>query len=205
MKKMHLSSRLLSLLLVIAMLFSFAIPVDAANSDTTVSFRQVDNSAVSGSLLEGLPEEEPDGPEYADTDVVRVSILLEKASTIDAGFSTMNIADNQAAMTYRAGLQREQANMTASIEKALGEKLDVDLVKANHHGKDTSNSKKWIEATSPQAVVAMNDKSPNMTVVENYQKEGAEFHHTLLDGVVKVRMDDKQNVEIVDQKDSWLN
>lgn len=86
-----------------------------------------------------------------------------------------------------------------------GEKLDVDLVKANHHGKDTSNSKKWIEATSPQAVVAMNDKSPNMTVVENYQKEGAEFHHTLLDGVVKVRMDDKQNVEIVDQKDSWLN
>lgn len=125
MKKMHLSSRLLSLLLVIAMLFSFAIPVDAANSDTTVSFRQVDNSAVSGSLLEGLPEEEPDGPEYADTDVVRVSILLEKASTIDAGFSTMNIADNQAAMTYRAGLQREQANMTASIEKALGEKLDV--------------------------------------------------------------------------------
>ena len=86
-----------------------------------------------------------------------------------------------------------------------GEKLDVDLVKANHHGKDTSNSKKWIEAASPQAVVAMNDKAPNMTVVENYQKEGAEFHHTLLDGVVKVTMDDKQNVEIVDQKDSWLN
>ncbi len=86
-----------------------------------------------------------------------------------------------------------------------GEKLDVDLIKANHHGKDTSNSKKWIEAASPQAVVAMNDKAPNMTVVENYQKEGAEFHHTLLDGVVKVTMDDKQNVEIVDQKDSWLN
>ncbi len=86
-----------------------------------------------------------------------------------------------------------------------GEELEADLVKANHHGKDTSNSKKWIQAVSPQVVVAMNDKSPNMTVVENYQKEGAEFHHTLLDGVVKVILDDKKTVEVIDQKDSWLN
>ena len=46
MKKMHLSSRLLSLLLIVALLFSFAVPVGAANSGSNVSFKQVDNSAV---------------------------------------------------------------------------------------------------------------------------------------------------------------
>lgn len=86
-----------------------------------------------------------------------------------------------------------------------GEKLHSDLVKANHHGKDTSNSKKWIKATSPQVVVAMNDKAPNMTVCENYKKAGAEYHHTFYNGVVKVRMDDKKNLEVLDQKDSFLN
>lgn len=125
MKKMHLSSRLLSLLLIVALLFSFAVPVGAANSGSNVSFKQVDNSAVSGSLQEGIPEEEPDGLDYADAEVVRVSIVLDKESTIEAGFSTMDIGKNQEAMSYRAGLQREQANMTASIEKAIGEKLDV--------------------------------------------------------------------------------
>lgn len=53
MKKMHLSSRLLSLLLIVALLFSFAVPVGAANSGSNVSFKQVDNSAVSGSLQIG--------------------------------------------------------------------------------------------------------------------------------------------------------
>ena len=125
MKKMHLSSRLLSLLLIVALLFSFAVPVGAANSGSNVSFKQVDNSAVTGSLQEGIPEEEPDGLDYADAEVVRVSIVLDKESTIEAGFSTMDIGKNQEAMSYRAGLQREQANMTASIEKAIGEKLDV--------------------------------------------------------------------------------
>lgn len=86
-----------------------------------------------------------------------------------------------------------------------GEKLQSDLVKANHHGKDTSNSKKWIKAVSPQVAVAMNDKAPNMTVCENFKKEGAQYHHTFYDGVVKVRMDDKKNLEVIDQKDSFLN
>ena len=36
-------------------------------------------------------------PEYADSDVIRVSIVLEKKSTIDAGYPIANIADNSAA------------------------------------------------------------------------------------------------------------
>ena len=58
-------------------------------------------------------------------DIVRVSIVLEKASTLNAGFSTMGIAQNAAAMRYRKDLQAEQAAMAASIEKATHSKLDV--------------------------------------------------------------------------------
>ena len=53
MKKMHVQSRLLSLLLVLALLWGFAAPASAAGAAHRdgVSFTQVDNSAVSASLL----------------------------------------------------------------------------------------------------------------------------------------------------------
>ena len=125
MKKMHLPSRLLSLLLVVALLSSFAVPIGATGSDTSVNFKQVDNGAVSESLLQEISEQESNEPDYADTDVVRVSIVLEQESTLEAGFSTMDIAENASAMSYRENLQNEQAKLTDSIEKAIGEKLDV--------------------------------------------------------------------------------
>ena len=51
MKKMHLPSRMLSLLLAFALLLGFAAPARAADESTGVSFQRVDNSMVSGSLL----------------------------------------------------------------------------------------------------------------------------------------------------------
>ena len=42
-----------------------------------------------------------DTPEYADTDVVRVSIVLKDASTLAKGYSSEDIATNSAAMKYR--------------------------------------------------------------------------------------------------------
>ena len=125
MKKMHLPSRLLSMLLVLALLCGFAAPVGAAGSSSTgLSLTQVDNSAVSASLQEQAVEE-PEEADYADTDMVRVSIVMETASTVGAGFATEDIAHNNAAMSYRAGLVKEQSGVQAKIEKATGEKLDV--------------------------------------------------------------------------------
>lgn len=125
MKKHNLPSRMLSFLLAFAMLLGFAVPLRAAEEGAEVSFQEVENSKVSGSLLEEVPEEETDAPVYRDTDVVRVSIFLERASTLDAGYSTQNIARNAAAMSYRDGLKLVQKAMTASIERATGEELDV--------------------------------------------------------------------------------
>ena len=111
MKKMHLPSRLLSMLLVLALLCGFAAPVGAAGSSSTgLSLTQVDNSAVSASLQEQAVEE-PEEADYADTDMVRVSIVMETASTVGAGFATEDIAHNNAAMSYRAGLVKEQSGV----------------------------------------------------------------------------------------------
>lgn len=126
MERKHLSTRLLSYFLALTLLLSFAAPVGAAGSgQSNVSFTQVENSAVSASLLQEAPECEARTPGYRDTDTVRVSIVLEQASTLEAGYSTQSIADNAAAMAYRAGLQTDQTRLTAKVEKATGQKLDV--------------------------------------------------------------------------------
>lgn len=86
-----------------------------------------------------------------------------------------------------------------------GEALDVDVAKANHHGADTSNLRKWIKALSAQVVVAMGDDMGSMDAYEYYVKQGATYHHTLYDGMVKVTLDDEKNWVVLDQKDSWMN
>lgn len=63
--------------------------------------------------------------QFADTDIVRVSILLESPSTVEKGYSLKNVAKNRSAVSYRNSLKREQNNITKKIEKSLGKKIDV--------------------------------------------------------------------------------
>jgi competence protein ComEC len=85
-----------------------------------------------------------------------------------------------------------------------GEKLRADVVKANHHGGDTSNSSRWIRTTSPKTVIAMNDVISSMTVYNNYKKNGGAFYHTLEDGIIRVSMDKNRNYRVTTRFDSWL-
>ena len=121
----NIMKRLLCVILVIAMVTAYAAPVYAADN-VTVTFKQVDNDKVSATLTDREPVElrEEEAP-YADTDVVRVSIVLEKAGTIEAGFSTMNIVENAAAMNYRSELAKDQASVEKQIEKVIHADLDV--------------------------------------------------------------------------------
>ena len=68
--------------------------------------------------------ENDDEVEYADTDIVRVSIVLNSPSTLEK-YSTDDIASNKKAMSYRASLQKKQDKVVTKIEKTLGETLDV--------------------------------------------------------------------------------
>ena len=123
--KKRLPTRLLSVLLVAALVLGMASPAAAVGPKSNVTVTQVDNSAVSVHPLERVEEELNTMDGYAATDVVRVSIILQKDSTIRAGFSTMDIAANEAAMAYRQSLKKDQENMVQRIEKTTGSRLDV--------------------------------------------------------------------------------
>lgn len=117
--------RCLSGILAIIMLLSLITPAYAVEDEGNVHFEQVDDSRVTASLLPELSEESTETALYDDNEVVRVSIFMEGASTLERGYSATNIAENRAAMTYRQGLLDNQLSVTQAIEDQLGETLDV--------------------------------------------------------------------------------
>ena len=70
-----------------------------------------------------------------------------------------------------------------------GDMLDVDLVKANHHGKDTSNGDIWGKATSPRVVASMYGYQMAGTAYGNYAKYGAYCFMDFFDGYIRVVTD----------------
>ena len=57
--------------------------------------------------------------------IVRVSIFLDEPATLDAGYAIEGVGSNRSAVSYRESLRRQQAAVTAAIEKATGRALDV--------------------------------------------------------------------------------
>lgn len=125
--------RLASWILVFAMIFSLAVPAFAAESDgsKSLSFEKVDNDTVSVKLpmKDSNSFESLSTPEYAPTDMVRVSIVLDAPSTLEKGFSAAQVASADAgAMRYRASLQSKQESMEKTISKKALDGKDLDVV-----------------------------------------------------------------------------
>ena len=131
MKHASMYKRVLSVMLVLAMLFTTVIPTvsaeqtKAASNLEELTLTPIDASTLESRKLNSNPDDSIEAEAHKLTDLVRVSIQLEKASTVEAGFALEGIADNAAAKDYRSGLRADQAAMTAKIEKAIGGKLDV--------------------------------------------------------------------------------
>ena len=122
--KKNFKNRVISVLLVFAMLCSFVVPATATNANG-VSWNPTDNSSVLDPLRPEQVERQQNTVTYADDEVVRVSIVLSQKPTLQAGFDTQGVASNAEAMNYRAGLRNQQAAVTARIENTLGHQLDV--------------------------------------------------------------------------------
>ncbi len=122
MKK--ITNRVIALLLVVALVCGFAIPATAA--DAKLSFTKIENGNTGLDRLEAVTNNVEETT-YKATDKVRVSIVLEGKSTVQAGFSTNGIAQNEDAMEYNRELFNKQQTMAETIsKKALnGKKLDV--------------------------------------------------------------------------------
>ena len=131
MKTARTTKRFISLLLIIMLLMSLTLPVMATNDKSSggITWEKVDNDTVKADLpAKAADDTDSDAPEYADTDIVRVSIVLEQKSTVAAGFSTIKIASNASAMSYRSGLKSQQDALAKTIsDKVLGGK-DLDVV-----------------------------------------------------------------------------
>ncbi len=131
MKNTSLFRRILSVVLVLAMVGSLLVPVASAEPNKSASTEEltltpVDPGTLGSHKLNEVNNETSLAQEdHALTDVVRVSIVLEKPATLQAGFAAENIAENTEAKAYRASLRADQAAMTAKIEKAIGGELDV--------------------------------------------------------------------------------
>lgn len=130
MKQTSFFKRLMSMVLVVVIMAGYALPANAihshASDDQLVHFTQVDNEEVSAGLIPNGQTEITEEALYADTDVVRASIILNRNSTIDAGYSAMDITSNQSAINYREGLKKDQTNVIYQIENTL--KTDLDVV-----------------------------------------------------------------------------
>lgn len=122
--------RILSLFLALCMLLSEIPSVSAAGISADNTKRPLSFEKVSDVEVEVEPElpklEKADTEEYAASDEVRVSILLEKQATLEI-YSSDDVADNSNAMAYRKKLQQEQAEMVSDIEELAlkGNSLDV--------------------------------------------------------------------------------
>lgn len=127
--RQHLLKRVVSMLLAVTLVMGIVAPVYATDEGKrSIQIQKVDNDEVSISLLQGgepIEVETDDAQTLAEQTPVRVSIVLAEKSTLEAGFDTEEIAENDAAMTYRAGLLNDQDTLVERIEAALGTELDV--------------------------------------------------------------------------------
>ena len=123
----HTWKRLLAVLLAVSVLLTLALPGFAVNDEDKpeVTWEKIETTQRRSHVGTGVDLTRE--PAHADDEIVRVSIILDEASTLDKGFSTRNIADNPSAMSYRAQLKAQQDTMAQRISDEIlgGDKLDV--------------------------------------------------------------------------------
>ena len=94
-------------------------------------------------------------------------------------------------------------------------KLDVDVLKVPHHGRQTSSSSDLIDAVSPKVAMATGAIIMEPTIYAQYAKRGAAVYLDVYDGYVKVTMDgtnvsvecsrDRGTIEVYEKFDKAFN
>lgn len=67
-----------------------------------------------------------------------------------------------------------------------GERLKSGVVKVNHHGANTSSTKRFRDAVDPQVAVMMHDAIADLMTYRSWQRMGAQTFVTSIDGAVLV-------------------
>ena len=88
-----------------------------------------------------------------------------------------------------------------AVAERWGEALDCDVMKANHHGANTSSSKVWRDAVSPQITFITSDAIEDVSIAKKYIKNGQKMYHTLLDGAICLRTAGQKDYAVITEKD----
>ena len=132
--------KLLSVLLALSMIVSLTVTGYATGnnsaaaakakelaSGTKLELEEIDPSTLAvprvGRITEDVAPEEEENL-YAPDDIVRVTIALNGKATLEV-YSAKNVTKNVSATSYRAGLKRQQQEVTRQIEAAVGRQIDV--------------------------------------------------------------------------------
>ena len=106
--------------------------------------------------------------------------------------------DNDLSLVLRLDYQSFSVLFTGDIGRKVEEKLvklypelKVDVLKTPHHGSRFFNSKSFIEATRPDAVVFSSGylnrmKHPHPEMLGRYKNSGVNIYRTNLNGAVQI-------------------
>lgn len=92
------------------------------------------------------------------------------------------------------------------IEK-YGDELQADLIKAGHHGADTSSSGTFIETVKPELAIFTHDSIASLKTYKSYRKRDAMVYITAIDGNILVSTDGKTLTDVTerDRVDDFLD
>lgn len=118
------------------------------------------------------------GPEEGDAD------------SVAAGYQDANDTSLALRLTYGASSFWTSGDLYITGEQRIcelyGEQVRSDVVKMNHHGKDTSNGRDFVGTLSPKIAVGLFDSVGSQTVAMRYQVAGAQVYYNSVDGAIRI-------------------
>lgn len=141
---------------------------------------------------------------------VKVEVLSPEDSDFEIpndDYSNQNVVNDQSVvlkMTYGSNTFLFPGDIQMGTEQRLmekyGEKLNVDLVKAPHHGYNTSSSSLFLKALSPAVTLIPQYTMANFDVYQRYKNAGSTVYVTGLDGML-LAVSDGKNIKVITEKD----
>lgn len=132
---------------------------------------------------------------------------LLKATT-GTGDEDVNNLSMLMKFTYGTSTYLTGGDLYMGRESALldlyGDKLQADVMKANHHGVYTSNGKDWIATVDPQIIFAPADDIGDSVLMRYVSAQGCAYYSNGLDGLILISMDNQDNFNVVTRYDSYM-
>lgn len=91
------------------------------------------------------------------------------------------------------------SNQEAKLVQSLGDKLQADVTKSNHHGTYTSNGTTWMNAVDTKIVFTHAEDLGEATFYEACLAMGSQFYSAGLDGLMVITMDNAANYDVLTQ------